>query len=558
VSEKVFVCAAWPYTNGYLHLGHLAGCYMAADIFARYHRLKGDRVLMVSGSDQHGTPVTLRAEEEGVSPQAIVDRFRASQLEVWDKLGITFDLFTTTGTENHKQTVQDIFLKLLEKGLIYKANTTQLYDAEAKRFLPDRYVEGACPFCGNPKARGDQCDSCGKPMDPLELITPRSRLSGSAPVPRDSEHFFLKLSALQAPLLQWVRGQTHWRPNVLNFTTRYLEDGLHDRAITRDITWGVPIPLPGYEDKRIYVWFEACIGYLSAAKEWAQRQGNPDAWKEWWQDPSCKSYYFLGKDNIPFHTIIWPGMLIGYGQGLNLPYDVPANEYMNLGGGKFSKSEHRAVWVPDYLERYDPDLLRYYIAANMPETGDTEFSWQEFVRRNNDELVATYGNLAHRVLSFIGRNFGAKVPQPGPLTTEDDAMLKKVDEAMVAVARELSACHFREALRHIMALAQESNRYLDSQAPWRTRRDNPDRAATSLYVTMCAISGLKTLAYPFLPFSAQKLHGYLGFSGDVASAGWTAQRPTPGVPLPEPQALFVKLDDSVVEAEEQRMARVVT
>ncbi len=552
VSEKVFVCAAWPYTNGQLHLGHLAGCYMAADIFARYHRLKGDRVLMVSGSDQHGTPVTLRAEEEGVSPQAIVDRFRASQLAVWDKLGISFDIYTSTGTENHRQTTQEMFLDLLGKGLIYKAAMTQPYDEQAGRFLPDRYVEGTCPFCGNLKARGDQCDNCGKPMDPLELKNPRSRLSGTVPVARETEHFFLKLSALEQPLLQWVRQQTHWRPNVLNFTTRYLEEGLHDRAITRDLTWGIPIPLPGYDDKRIYVWFEACIGYLSAAKEWAQRQGTPNAWKEFWQDPSCKSYYFLGKDNIPFHTIIWPGMLMGYGHGLNLPYDVAANEYMNLGGGKFSKSEHRAVWVPDYLERYDPDPLRYYIAANMPETSDTEFSWAEFVRRNNDELVATFGNLAHRVLSFINKNFGAKVPQPGALTSEDEALLRKIDEAMLAAGRELSACRFREALRVIMALGQESNRYLDGQAPWRTRRDNPERAATSLYVTMCAIAALKTLFAPFVPFSAQKLHAYLGFSGDLASAGWTAQRPTPGAPLPEPQPLFTKLDDSVVEAEESR------
>ncbi|MBI4202540.1 MAG: methionine--tRNA ligase, partial [Chloroflexi bacterium] len=317
--EKVFVCAAWPYTNGQLHLGHLAGCYMAADIFARYHRLKGNRVLMVSGSDQHGTPVTLRAEEEGVPPQVIVDRYRASQLEVWDRLGITFDVYTSTGTPNHQETVQALFLDLLGKGLIYKASMTQPYDEQAGRFLPDRYVEGTCPFCGNPRARGDQCDNCGKPMDPLELKDPRSRLTGATPVARESEHFFLKLSALEQPLLQWVRKQAHWRPSVLNFTTRYLEEGLHDRAITRDITWGVPIPLPGYDDKRIYVWFEACTGYLSAAKEWAQRQGTPDAWKEFWTDPACKSYYFLGKDNIPFHTIIWPGMLMGYDQGLNLP-----------------------------------------------------------------------------------------------------------------------------------------------------------------------------------------------------------------------------------------------
>ncbi len=550
--EKIFIGVAWPYTNGDLHLGHLAGCYVAADIFARYHRLKGDRVLMVSGSDQHGTPITIRAEEEGVTPQVLADKYHQRQLEAWDRLGISFDLYTTTGTDNHRQVVHDIFLKLKEKGFIYTNTTPLPYCPRDKRFLPDRYVRGTCPFCGNTAARGDQCDNCGKPMNPLDLRDLRCRLCGDAPEIRDSEHFFLRLSAFQDGLLAWVRQQHHWRPNVLNFTTRYLEDGLHDRAITRDIDWGVPVPVPGYEDKRIYVWFEAVIGYLSASKEWAQLHGQPDAWKEFWQAPDTRAYYFLGKDNIPFHTIIWPGMLMGY-DGLNLPYDVPANEFMNLGGDKFSKSAHRAVWVPDYLERYEPDPLRYYIAANMPETGDAEFTWQEFVRRNNDELVATYGNLAHRVLSFLQRNFQGKVPQPGELDAQAQAMLSKVDAAMQVVGQELALCRFREALHSIMSLAQEANRYIDSQAPWRALKENPAAAGTSLWVTLCAISGIKTMMYPFLPFSAQKLHNYLGFSGRIEEVGWAYQRPVPGTPLPPPSPLFTKLDDSVAEEETLRM-----
>lgn len=553
MTEKIFVGVAWPYTNGYLHLGHLAGCYVAADVFARYHRLKGNHVLMVSGSDQHGTPITLRAEEEGVTAQQVVDKYHQHQLETWDRLGIQFDLFTTTGTENHRQVVQDIFLTLKEKGLIYTDTTPLPYCPRDGRFLPDRYVRGTCPLCGNPAARGDQCDNCGKPMNPVDLGDLRCRLCNNPPEIRPSEHFFLRLSALQDRLLEWVRRQHHWRPNVLNFTTRYLEEGLRDRAITRDLDWGVPVPLPGYQDKRIYVWFEAVIGYLSASKEWAKLQGQPEAWREFWQDPEARAYYFLGKDNIPFHTIIWPGMLMGYDRSLNLPYDVPANEFMNLGGGKFSKSEHRAVWVPDYLERYEPDPLRYYIAASMPETGDAEFTWQEFVRRTNDELVATYGNLAHRVLSFLQRNFQGKVPQPGELNGAAQALLSRADSALEEVGRNLALCHFREALRGAMSLAQEANRYLDSQAPWRTLREDPTTTGTSLWVTLCAISAIKTMTYPFLPFSARKLHSFLGLPGEAEDTGWMAPRPVPGCTLPEPQPLFRKLDDSVVEEEMRRM-----
>ena len=558
MTEKIFIGVAWPYTNGHLHLGHLAGCYVAADIFARYHRLKGNRVLMVSGSDQHGTPVTITAENEGVTPQDVVDKYHKSQVETWERLGISFDLFTTTGTDNHREVVHEIFLTLKDNGLITTKTTPLPYCLTDKRFLPDRYVVGTCPYCGNSQARGDQCENCGKPTDPLELGHLRCRLCGNPPEIRESEHFFIRLSALQDRLLEWVRGQGHWRPNVLNFTTRFLEDGLHDRGVTRDIDWGVSVPVPGYEDKRMYVWFEAVIGYLSASKEWAQRQGRPDAWREFWQDPEARAYYFLGKDNINFHTIMWPGILMGYDEGLNLPYDVPANEFMNLGGGKFSKSEHRAVWVPDYLKRYEPDPLRYYISANMPETADTEFTWEGFLRRNNDELVATFGNLVHRVLTFIQRNFQGKVPQPGEMDDEANTLLARVDSTLDDVSRELAACRFREALKTAMSLAQEANRYLDFQAPWKSYKEDPERAGTALWVMLCAISGLKTVMYPFIPFSAEWLHRYLGLPGQLQDAGWTAQRPVPSQALPPPSPLFVKLDDSVAEEESRRLEQVTT
>ena len=401
--ERIFIGVAWPYANGPLHMGHIAGCYLAADIFARYHRLKGNDVLMVSGSDQHGTPITLRAEQDGVSPQQVVDRYHSDFLRTWDRLGISFDLFTTTGTDNHREVVQDIFSSLLDKGYIYTDTTPLPYCHTCRRFLPDRYVKGTCPHCANPDGRGDQCDQCGKPLNPEDLIDIQCRISGDTPEIRNSEHFFLKLSAFQEQLLSWVREQRHWRPNVLNFTRRYLEDGLKDRAISRDLEWGVPLPVPGFEGKRIYVWFEAVIGYLSASKEWAALRGQPDAWEPFWGGDT-RGYYFIGKDNIPFHTIIWPAMLAGYG-GLDLPYDVPANEFLNLEGRQLSTSRNWAVWVPDYLDRYDPDPLRYYISATMPETSDSDFSWRDFVRRNNDELVATFGNLVHRVLTLTHRNF---------------------------------------------------------------------------------------------------------------------------------------------------------
>ena len=352
--QCILVAVAWPYANGPLHLGHIAGCYLPADIFARYHRLKGNRVLMVSGSDQHGTPITIRAEREGLDPQDVVDRYHADFLRSWQRMGISFDLFTTTGTDNHRQVVHDVFRALQDKSYIYTDTMLLPYCSSCRRFLPDRYVEGTCPHCGNSNARGDQCDSCGRTLNPEDLVGPRCGICGTPPEFKNSEHFFLRLSAFQEPLLEWIRQQSHWRANVLNFSRSYVEDGLKDRAISRDISWGVPLPLNGYDDKRIYVWFEAVIGYLSASKEWAQRECQPDKWEDFWTNPEARAYYFIGKDNIPFHTIIWPAILLGYG-GFNLPYDVPANEFLSLENRQFSTSRDWAVWLPDYLERYDPD-----------------------------------------------------------------------------------------------------------------------------------------------------------------------------------------------------------
>lgn len=556
MSERIFIGVAWPYANGPLHLGQIAGAYLPPDIFARYHRARGNEVLMVSGSDQHGTPITIRAEQEGKTPAEIAGKYHQQFLESWQQLGISFDLFTSTGTANHAEVAQDMFLTLLKKGYIYKATVSQPFCAKCQRYLPDRYIEGTCPYCGSSDARGDQCDQCGKPLSSAELVDPRCGICGGSPEFKDSEHFFLKLTAFEDRILAWVRKQTHWRPNVLNFTLRYLEEGLKDRAITRDISWGIPLPVEGFPGKRLYVWFEAVIGYLSASKEWAQASGDDKKWQDFWQGDAVRSYYFIGKDNIPFHTIIWPAMLMGYG-GLNLPYDVPANEYLIIEGRKLSSSRNWAVWLPDYLARYDPDPLRYLLSANMPETGDTEFSWREFVRRNNDELVATYGNLVQRVLTFVYRNFDGRVPTcadmgiektPEPTQLEIDSLA-----ALNDVGDDISRCHFKLAIKKAMTLAQKANRYLDAASPWKVIKTDRKAAAASLYVALCAISYLKTMLYPFLPFSSQKLHRMLGFSGNVEDCGWQPLVPKPGQKLLPPEPLFKKLDEDVVAAEISRL-----
>ncbi|PZC46167.1 MAG: methionyl-tRNA synthetase [Chloroflexi bacterium] len=552
MTERIFVAVAWPYANGPLHLGHIAGCYLPADIFARYHRLIGNDVLMVSGSDSHGTPITLRSEQEGISPKELVARFHDSFMESWEGLGIQWDLFTSTATDNHREVVHDIWRTLDEKGLIYTAVMPLPYCHVDKRFLPDRYVEGTCPHCSFDKARGDQCDNCGHTLEPQELKDLRCRLCGATPEIRESEHFFFSLSSFREALLEWVGPQTTWRPNVRNFTVSFLEGELKDRPISRDISWGVPLPMDGQDSKRVYVWFEAVVGYLSASKEWAKLRGTPDAWEDFWKDPSCRPYYFIGKDNIPFHTIIWPAMLMGYG-GLNLPFDVPANEFLTIEGSQLSTSRNWAVWVPDYLERFDPDPLRYYLSAHMPETSDSSFSWKEFQRRNNDELVATFGNLVHRVLSFTYRNFDGQVPEPGDLDQRDNEMLEKAQAAFDDVGKEIANCHFRDALRHIMALSQEANRYLDSTEPWKTIKENKPQAGTSLWVAVNVIGALSTLVWPFLPFSGDKIRAMLGLSGTVSDSGWMHREVAANQPMNSPKALFTKLEDEVIQQEEERL-----
>lgn len=554
MSERIFIGVAWPYADGPLHLGHIAGAYLPPDIFARYHRTKGNEVLMVSGSDQHGTPITIKAEQEGKTPAEIASKYHQQFLDSWQKLGISFDLFTNTGTANHAEVSCDIFLTLLDRGYIYKSIVLQPLCPHCQRFLPDRYIEGTCPYCNSSGARGDQCDECGKPINPVELIDPHCRHCGTTPQFKDSEHFFLKLTAFEDRLLAWVKQQTHWRQDVLNFTTRYLEEGLKDRAITRDINWGIPVPLDSFEGKCLYVWFEAVIGYLSATKEWAKSRGSEEEWRSFWQG-DVKSYYFIGKDNIIFHTVIWPAMLMGYGE-LNLPYDVPANEFLTIEGRRLSTSRNWAVWLPDYLSRYDPDPLRYLLSINMPETGDSDFSWREFIRRNNNELVATYGNLVHRVLAFVYRSFDGCVPVPGELDIRSQALLNRAKDTLSTMDGLLYHCHFREAIRSAMSLAQEANRYLDEKSPWKTIKQDRQASATALYVAISVLSCLRTVLYPFLPFSSQRLHEFLGFKDSVEDDGWQLRFPSAGQRLLPPEPLFSKLDEGLADEETSRLEHV--
>lgn len=559
MAERIFIGVAWPYANGPLHLGQIAGAYLPADIFARYHRLKGNDVLMVSGTDQHGTPITIRAEQEGLTPQEVASKYHAQYLEVWRQLGISWDKYTTTGTDNHKKVVGDLFLSLLDKGMIYPATAEYAYCANDQRFLPDRYVDGTCPHCDFERARGDQCDGCGRTLDPQELINWRCHICSQPPEMRESEHFFLRLSALQEELHDWAKavGEGVWRPNVYGFTMNWLTEGLRDRAITRDVEWGVPLPIPGYETKRIYVWFEAVTGYLSAAVEWASAMGESDKWLPFWKNPATKAYYFIGKDNIPFHTIIWPAMLKAYSAsgtalgsgGLILPTNVPANEFLSLEGQKFSTSQNWAVWAPDYLERYDPDPLRYYLSANMPEFGDADFSWREFYRRNNDELVATYGNLVHRILSLTHRIFDGLVPAPGNIDDQDGALVQKSNETLTEVSNSLKIPKFREAIGKAMALASDANRYVDMKAPWKTAKEDRVRTATTLSTALYAISALKTVLYPFMPHASERLHRLLGFTNELTNDGWSIAAPPAGQTLQDPKALFLKLDESVIDKE---------
>jgi methionyl-tRNA synthetase len=545
MTRRILVAVAWPYASGPLHLGHLGGAYLPPDIFARYHRLVGHDVLMVSGSDANGTPITVKAEELGITPREVVDMYHPEILGYWDRLGISFDLFTTTMTENHHRVTQDFFLLLLGNGYLVKDTSEQFYDPQAERFLPDRYVEGTCPHCGYTEARGDQCDNCGRTLDPTDLIDPRSRLSGATPVRRETEHYFLDLPAFKEPLTEWLEAKTTWRRHVRNWALGMVAD-MPQRAITRDIEWGVDLPVedlgPG---KKIYVWFDAVIGYLSAAIEWASQTDDPDSWEHWWKDPEAESYYFVGKDNIPFHAVIWPAMLMGRGD-LNLPTDVPANQYITFKGAKASKSKGVGRSIGWYADRLQPDALRYAIASVLPEQDDTDLSDEEIIRRVNDELVATWGNLVNRVLSMSDRNFEGKVPTPGELTAIDQEIVDLGPHVLNTVADHIEKVELRAGLRAAMDAATEVNVYLNATEPWKALKEEPERAATVLWSAVQAIAAIRIALYPYLPHSTATIGEMLGTGPDVLS--WSAPQIPGGTILGEIAPAFVKLEEDSLDS----------
>jgi len=582
MSKYIHVSVAWPYSNGDLHVGHLAGAYLPADIFARYHRLKGDQVLMVSGSDAHGTPISVEADKRGVSPVEIFTKYHERFLLTQQKIGISYNLFTHTDTENHHQIAQEIFTLLLEHGFLYLETQALLYSEKERRFLPDRYVEGECYICHYPNARGDQCDNCGNLLDATQLINPRSKNDPTDQlVVRESEHYFLDLSKFSSQLLKYLdKHEDHWRPNVVRFSRNFISEGLRGRPITRDIDWGIPVPLEGWESKRLYVWFDAVMGYLTASIEWAKHTGQPDAWKNWWYNADAEIYNFIGKDNIPFHTIIWPAELLGIdgiyndATGISLPYDVPANEFMNIEGAQFSKSRNWAIWLPDILDRYQPDAIRYYVAATFPETHDSDFAWDGFFNRVNGELLAAWGNLVNRMLSFAYKRFDGKVPSFDSLTDADKTMIARSEAAFEEVGSLIEKVRLREALQTAMGIVREANGYLDGRKPWQTIKDDPADAARAVYAILRVIDNLNLVLSPFLPFSAQAVHEYLGYDGQLfgtqrietyaeasrshnalvydgsaAIGKWKKRALAQGQALREPKALYTKLDPEIIEQE---------
>jgi len=544
MSTPVLVAVAWPYASGSRHLGHLAGAYLPADIFARQQRIIGNEVLMISGSDVHGTPIAVRAEDEGVEPAEIADRYHQEFVSQWNALGMSWDLYTTTGTANHARATQAMFLAQHESGYIDRRTSVQLYDPQRERFLPDRFVEGTCPHCGYEEARGDQCDNCTRTLDPTELIGPRSKLSGATPELRETEHFYFRYSDFNDAVSDYLKDKSHWRNHVVNFARGWVEgDGLQDRAITRDLAWGVELPIddlgPG---KRIYVWYDAVIGYLSASQEWAEGVGDPQRWKHWWHNADARHVYFIGKDNIPFHSLFWPAQLMAVGDAiggetLHLPDDVPANQYVTFKGGKASASRGIGLTIDEGLRQFQPDALRYALAANFPEQADTEISVEAIARRINEELVATWGNLVNRVLTMVHKTCDGAIPAPGEFDEMDDALLAAVDGWLETAADQFERVELRAALRTAMDCAQATNQYLNAIEPWKLAKTEPDRAKTVLFVALSAINGTRVALSPFLPFSAVELDELLGIP-----SGWVRDTLRVGASIPKPTPMYEKVD----------------
>jgi methionyl-tRNA synthetase len=542
---RVFIGVAWPYANAQIHIGGFAGVYLPADIFARFHRLAGDEVLMVSGSDAHGTPILVAAEEQGSTPEAVFERFHRENQAVLQKLGIGFDLFTHTHTPVHERTVQELFLALLENGFIARRTDENPYCPNHARFLPDRYVVGTCPHCGSPTARGDECDRCGRVLEPRQLGSPKCRLCGHAAEFRPSEHFFLLLDKLAPRLEAYLSDKTYWRDSVVGVTRNFLTIGLHPTSITRDLDWGVPIPLEGYGSKRLYVWFDALVGYLSASREWAIRSGHPDAWRPFWDpDVPARSYYFLGKDNIFFHTVLWPSILLGHGH-LRLPYDVPANEWMQTGGRKISKSRPDDVgaFLTELVEKYPADVIRFYASLLAPQNHDTEFDPAELRQQADEVLANQYGNLVQRVLVLARERAGGRVPVAPTDAAVSREAVERLRRAHEAITSDLEKVHLKEAFDRILTEVREGNRWFHEAKPWQAAEAERSRI---LYEAIWRLKAYAIWLAPFLPFSSAELFRMLGYDRPPSPGDWAqVLSPVPsGQPLGEVRPLFPRLEAS--------------
>jgi methionyl-tRNA synthetase len=564
--ERYLVTSALPYANGPLHVGQIVGAYLPADVFVRYLRARGHDVVYVCGTDEHGVPITLTAEREGKSPREVVDYWWAHMKETFERFDISFDNFSRTSTELHARNTQLFYRKLKEGGYISEEESKQMYSPTEGRFLPDRYVEGTCPVCGYKEARGDQCENCGSWYEAYELIEPHSKITGGPVEVRETTHLYLDLPKFSERLRDYVGGQEHWRGSVRNFILGIIDAGLEKRPITRDISWGVPVPEPGYEDKRFYVWFDACIGYVSSTVEWAENEGEPDRWREYWQEPDTRLIHFIGKDNTVFHALVWPAQLMGVGEDGEepyvLPYDIPANEFMNLevvvDGERrevqMSTSRNLAVWLHEALESFPADPLRFYLASILPETSDVAFSWREFQARVNNDLIGNLGNYINRTLSFTERYFDGDLPRPEEFSEEAEEVFADFRELERGYEERMLAIRPREAFAELLAMGRRANRYFDAQAPWKSRKENPDEARESLYAGAVLLGSIAYHAAPYVPEAVERLQGF--FEGPIARVSDLEKLPevyrTEGA-----KPLFARIEDEEVAAAEEQLSRAV-
>ena len=539
---KILVTSALPYANGNIHLGHLAGAYLPADIYVRYQRLKGRDVVYICGTDEHGVPVTISAEKQNKEPKQIVDFYYKSIKKSFEDFGMTFDNFSRTTLPVHHRMAQDFFLKIYNKGLIYPKEIEQYYCPRCKRFLPDRYIIGICPKCDSEGARGDQCETCGHWLEPFQLIDPKCLVCGETPQKTKTKHWYFRLSQFQDKLSKWIEDKKDWKETVLTFVKGWLKEGLEDRPITRDMSWGVPVPLDEARGKVLYVWFDAPIGYISSTIEWAEKQGKPDLWKDYWLNKDTKLVHFIGKDNIVFHALIWPAMLMAY-ENYIVPADIPANQFLNLEGGKFSTSKNYAIWLPDYLKAFPPDSLRYALTRNAPEARDTDFKWRDFQAWHNNELADILGNFINRTLTFIHRYYNSSVPKASKFTEDDKRILDILHRVPEIIGEKIEHFEFKNGLQEVMKIAQEANRYFDYGKPWETRKTDPSKCETTLHVCMKIVTSLAVLTEPFIPFTAQKIKKMINFIPQT----WDEIRESKIAPsIGKIVILFNKVDDDTI------------